>query len=111
MSAPDTRHLTMKNVLPFWGRATLMDSPVDEATRESGLIVPLTAEAGTDVKRGVLLALDEHWDNRNEGYRICDQIHVGMVVYYKGGIKIGDVIVVEMNQIIAYEGDDERHEA
>lgn len=103
MSTPGT--LTMKNVLPFWGRATLMESAVDEAQRASGLIVPLGKDAGSDVKRGVLLDIDTHWDEGTGNRLVQDQLHKGMAVYYRGGVRIGDVIVVEMSEILAYESE------
>jgi hypothetical protein len=102
---PEEQTLTMRDVRPFWGRATLMESPVDDAQRPSGLIVPMGKDAGSDVKRGVLLHIDEHWD---ESQLVSDQLKPGMAVFYRGGVSIADVIVVEMNEILAYELEDDR---
>lgn len=87
--------MTEKRLMPFGGRATVMPSPVDEDQHASGLIVP-TNYAG--VRRGVVLDIDD--DGR------LLPIESGAVVYYREGceVKVGDVAVVELRDIVAYEG-------
>lgn len=90
--------LLMKNVKPFYARATVAASPVDEAEHESGLIVPIQYSGADEFKRGVLL--DVHNEPPHLGAELLER---GMVVYYRKGVSIGDVIVVELRDILAYE--------
>lgn len=103
----NTSEIIMRKVKPFWGRATVMASPVDEEQLQSGLILPVKLDETHGVKRGVLVDVDRHWDDATPGRLVSDQIRTGMAVYYRNGIQIGDVIVVEMGDIIAYEEEPE----
>lgn len=98
--------LTMKGILPFWGRATLMESTVDETQTEGGLIVPIAFDGDDGLKRGVVLAVDNPWDEGTTYHRAVAEIEVGTVVYYRGGTRIRGVIVVDMNEIVAFEAGD-----
>lgn len=101
MDAAD--QLTMRELHPFWARATIAETPVEEATRESGLIVPIKSEQGR-FQRGVLLEIDLVWDENTPGHLIADQLGAGTVVYFQKGVKIGDVWVVDIQDILAFEG-------
>lgn len=94
--------LTMKHVRPFWGRVTVLESLVDEATRDSGLIVPLVHDSDDGVKRGVVADVDDDWDDPGRK-RACERLPPGTAVYYRGGIRIGDVIILEIGEILAVE--------
>jgi co-chaperonin GroES (HSP10) len=94
---------TMKKIKPWWGRLTVMESPVDEEQRDSGIIVPLKHEESAPFKRGVLLDIDDFW--RTDGKQVADIIEVGTVVYYLNGILIGDVTIVDPGDILAYESE------
>jgi hypothetical protein len=84
---------------PFWGRIIVAPSPVDEAQHKSGLIVPTHYEGDDDVKRGIVLAAD--LDD------LDDELPPGTVVYYVGGIRVLDLIVLDRQEVLAYhEGDD-----
>lgn len=82
--------------MPFWGRAVVLPSPVDEDQTASGLIVPHTFDGREDYKRGVIVALER--DNPNAG-----ALEVGLVVYYRRGWTIRDQVVVDLADILAYE--------
>jgi hypothetical protein len=101
MDAAD--ELTMRELHPFWARATIAETPVEEATRESGLIVPIKSEQGR-FQRGVLLEINEAWDEGTPGRAIVDTLKRGTVVFFQKGVKIGDVWVVDIQDILAFEG-------
>lgn len=85
----------MKHLRPFWRRVTVLPSPVDEAHRNSGMIVPITVENG--YKRGVVVDINENW----AGYGI----QTGTVIYYfdGNGVQVGDLTVVDLEDVIAFE--------
>lgn len=87
----------MKNVRPFYGRATVQESQVEEEQLASGLVVPFKSD-GSPFKRGVVLEVSH--DPPHLG---ADSLEAGMVVYYRHGVKIGDVTVVELSDVLAYE--------
>lgn len=94
-----TGELTMKSLRPFWsllpGRVTVIASSATEEQRESGLVVPITHDGDDGAKRGVVLDVTE------EG----TPIEAGSVIFYRRGIKIGDVVVVDLVDVLAYEAD------
>lgn len=92
-----------KLVRPFCGhgRATVQESPVDEAQRDSGLVVPLSFDGDDGVKRGVLLNVAP-----DPGTYAGDPLPRGTVVWYRGGVRIQDVVVVDLANILAYEADE-----
>lgn len=94
--------ITMRNVRPFWGRVTVLESPVDEEQRESGLIVPIQDARGDTCKRGIIREIDGSWDDPR-GRAMAELIGPGTPVYYRGGEKIGDLIILELQDILAYE--------
>lgn len=91
--------MTMKRVVPFWGRISVIESPVDEAERESGLIVPVKFEGDDGVKRGVIVDTDPLGD-ANEWW---ERLTPGTVVYYRGGIRLGDLVLIGIDDILALE--------
>jgi hypothetical protein len=102
----DTREKVGTRIRPFWGRATLIESPVDEDQLESGLIVPHHHDDDDDVRRGVIIDIDYSWDESNPQARCAiEQIRTGYVVYFRNGVRVRDVIVVEIADILAYEAD------
>lgn len=95
--------LTMKQLRPFWGRVTVMESPVDEEQRQSGLVVPIAFDGDDGMKRGVVL--DVHAKGPGLLEDAAEILTSGTVVYYRGGVRIGDVVVVELGDVVAYEAD------
>lgn len=95
----------MKRLVPFWARISLIESPVEEAERDSGLIVPTKFDGDDGVKRGVVVDYDrlgaphatEWWET----------LRPGLVVYYRGGTRIGDLILIEISDILAYEDEEQ----
>lgn len=89
----------MKELRPFFARATVSPTPVDSSETESGIVVPLNFSGRSDdYERGVLLHV------ANEPPQLgAELLEPGMVVYYRGGTRIQDVVVVELCNIIAYE--------
>lgn len=95
----------MDKLRPFWGRVMLVESHVDEEQLKSGLIVPIS-DITSDLSRGVVQHIDKVWHeatSASESSALADALVPGTVVYYRNGWKIGDVIVVEMSDIIAIE--------
>lgn len=96
-----------RQLRPFWGRVTVIESAVDEEERESGLIVPL---AGLDekVRRGVVLHIDQTYhDTEGHWNAYARQINSGTVVYFKDGHRILDTWVVDISDVLAFELDDD----
>jgi hypothetical protein len=85
---------------PFWGRILVLPSSVDEHERASGLIVPNEYEGDDHVRRGVVTHVDR-W--RAEPISSPEDLVPGTVVYYRGGVRVLDAIVLERNEILAYE--------
>lgn len=92
--------MTIANVLPYWGRVTLSESPVDETELGSGLVLPHKHDQDGGVSRGIVLAVDRLRDEPTES---GTDIAPGTVVYYRNGVTILDVVVVERRDILAYE--------
>lgn len=94
----------MKKLRPFYGRVAVMDSPVDEEQRGSGLIVPVKGEG---FQRGVVLEYDSLGEDNAYTTAVIDAgvLVPGTVIFYRSGVRIGDVTVVELSEILAYEAD------
>ncbi len=92
-----TTQPTMHRLRPMYGYATVLESGVDEEQRDSGLIVPVGTEQ-TVLRRGVILHVSD------AGGDYSDKLPAGTVVYYRGGIRIADVVLVDIaDEIVAYE--------
>lgn len=94
--------LTLKDIRPFWGRVAVVESPVDEAQRESGLLVPMKHDGHQTFRRGVVVHVDGEWSDPDRT-NSANQLPPGTVVYFTGGHLIVDVYIVDMNEILAYE--------
>lgn len=103
--------VAQRQLRPFWGRVTVLESPVDEEERESGLIVPLLAVQGEKVDpvhRGVVLHIDQTYhDTEGHWNAYARQINSGTVVYFKDGRRILDTWVVDIADVLAFELDDD----
>jgi hypothetical protein len=104
MTVAAKAEVMMNQLRPFWQTVTVIESGVDEEERPSGLIVPVSVvqdkhETGK-VRRGVVLhtANFDHTDTS-----AAEILHAGTVIYFTGGYAIGDIIVVSLNEILAYE--------
>lgn len=97
-----------KQIRPFWGRVSVVESPVDESERASGLIVPHSFDGDDSVKRGVVIAIDLVWDENTPGRAMADVLVPGTPVYFQdgAGIRIRDVLILEINHILAFEADE-----
>lgn len=100
----------MHRIRPHWGYVTVLESAVDEEQRDSGLIVPLVADRGAHVTRGVVL----HCSNRTEYGTplIHDDLDAavlapGTVVYFTAFHRVLDVLIVRRQDVVAYMTDDE----
>jgi hypothetical protein len=102
VGAADT-HQDTHRLRPFWGRVLVLESPVDESERPSGLIVPMGEAGSTQVKRGVVLHIDP-W--HGEPIPSAEEILPGTVVYYIDGVQVLDGVILERSQIYAYEVND-----
>lgn len=100
--------MTAKQIRPFWGRVAIMESPVDETERPSGLIVPMRHEGQTDpLTRGVVLRVDQGYhDKGGEWADYVQLIDQGTVVYFRNGVKLEDIWIVDVSDILAYESDE-----
>lgn len=96
-----SEEIMMKKVKPFWGRVTVIESDVEEQEHH-GIIVPVKSD---DFFRAVVVDFDIHHMESDTRDRVEEQIEVGTVVFVKGdkGTKIGDLLVVEWPDILAYE--------
>jgi hypothetical protein len=94
---------TMVGLRPFWGRVTVLPSPVDEIQRDSGVIVPITGawddEGTRPFERGIVLHVAAC------GVPAEAALPEGSVVYYESGDRIGDVVVVKFQDIVAFMED------
>lgn len=88
---------------PFFGRVMVMPSPVDEAQRESGLVIPMAYEGDDGIKRGVVAGIDDAFDEAYAEYSFHEIIPIGTVVYYTGGITIQGYVFLGGKEIIALE--------
>lgn len=87
-------------VQPFWGRVAVAPSPVDEEQNASGLIVPHRYDGDDGVKRGVVVAVDAL---RVEQTESVEDLLPGTVVWYRNGVKVRDVDIVDRCDVLAYE--------
>lgn len=84
-------------VRPFCNAVAVIESPVDEEQRDSGIIIPLPGDERHHVRRGVIT----HLGSCNcEDWKLLEE---GTVIYYVRGIKINDVMIVDHDDIVAYE--------
>lgn len=86
-----------KHLKPYYARITVLPTPVDEVQHENGLILPIDLTAG--VERGVVEATSESHDESPWGFP------PGTIVYYflHDAVQIGEVQVVKLEDVIAYE--------
>jgi len=88
--------VSTKTIKPFCNSITVIESPVEEEER-SGIIIPTNYEGKLDVQRGIVIDVGqcpcESWK----------ELERGAVVYYRGCTKINSVIIIDHDQIIAYE--------
>lgn len=85
----------------FCNSVTVLPSPVDENETASGIIVPLDYEGNAKIERGVIISKGEcHCE-------MWDRLRPGLVIFYKKGTQIRDVVVVFHDDIVAYEEEDE----
>lgn len=92
--------MILKKLRPYYGRISVLESPVDEEQRDSGLIVHIDTDHG--IKRGVVANVDRVEGDPSEEY-MRERIVEGTVVYYLGGVKISDLTFITSSEIIAYE--------
>lgn len=98
-----------RDVRPYWGRVTVVESPLDEEETAGGLIVPRSAlaSAGDDpqARRGIVKAVSGDLYEEGSQWRVeADRLAPGMVVYFRYATRIqGDVLTVEFNDILAVE--------
>jgi co-chaperonin GroES (HSP10) len=91
-----------KQIKPFWGRVSLIESPVEETVVHSGIVVPSKFEGDDGIKRGIVVGIDLAGDLL--GGPALAELEIGTVVFYRGGVKLpGGVIIVEARDIYAYE--------
>lgn len=98
-----------RDVRPFWGRVTIVESPVDQEQTPSGLIVPLGMDSGEKsdpvARRGIVKALEPHvFDEGTSSRDEADLLTPGTVVYFRRATRlVGDVLIVEFSDILAFE--------
>lgn len=98
-------------ILPFWGRVTIVESPIDEEETTSGLVIPRSALAsgapddGPVARRGIVQSVEFDIYHEGEPARIAaEKLTPGMVVYFRKPTRIGaDLLAVEFNDVLAYE--------
>jgi len=81
---------------------TVLPSPVEEAVRDSGIIVPFSVEGDRDpIHRGIIIDI---------GASPCEswgELQPGMVVYFTRSTRVADVEIVFHDHILAYEESDD----
>lgn len=87
---------TETRVRPFFGRVAVLESPVDEHQKASGLILPWN-EDDEHLRRGVIVATEE----RGDGY--SDVLQPGTVIWYSHGKRVLDVTMVDYENVYGYE--------
>jgi hypothetical protein len=101
-----SQKIIMERVRPFWGRIAVIDSPVDETELASGLIVPVELD-DSPLHRAVVIHHDKHYKEHAEaGYPTTELIPEGTVIYYTSGLRVGDVTIVDADDIWAFEESD-----
>lgn len=88
------------SVRPFWGRVAVAPSPVDETQRPSGIVVPDKFDGDSGVERGVVVCVDPL---RVEDVESIEELTPGTPVWYRNGVRIRDVVIVDRRDILAYE--------
>ena len=88
-------------VHPFWGRVSVIESPVDETQQPSGLILPWAADE-KHLLRGVVTGNDPTYDS-DDSYRYSDVLKPGVIVWYTHGVRVRDVVIVNASDIYAFE--------
>ena len=83
------------------GRILVSPSPVDEAERPSGLVVPVSYSGDDGIERGVIVHVDE------SSIGIWHGLSAGVVVYYRGGNRLAGHVVLDPQDIYAYEEPEE----
>lgn len=99
-----TDTIMMGKLRPYWGRVMLIESHVTEETRTSGIVVPVT-DSDSTLQRGVVQHVDMVWHEDAPTRGLAELLLPGTVVYYRNGWKIGDVIFVDTDDIVAFEAD------
>lgn len=89
-------------VHPWVGKCSVFESPVDttEEERDSGLIVKHEQQGWSELKRGIIVEISEGSQFLAPG---IDALSAQDVIYYQHGFKIGEMIIVSLGDIIAYE--------
>lgn len=94
-----------RRVRPFWGRVSVMPSPVDEEELPSGLVLPLRHEGGKELVRGVVERVDENWSHPDM-QAAADQLKPGTVVYYQESDelpRIRGLVILKVSDVFAVE--------
>jgi len=87
---------TQSTIKPFCNSVTVIESPVEEQVH-SGIVVPVNFDGKQDIRRAVVV---------NTAPCHCEvwaELRTGTVIYYRNGVQIGDVTVVNHDDIVAYE--------
>lgn len=89
-------------VHPWVGKCSVIESEVDvyEEETPSGIIVQHEPEGWTVLRRGIIIEIAEGSTLMAPG---IDALNPQDVIYYRSGHKIGEVIIVELGDIVAYE--------
>ena len=98
----ETVETPTERLRPFWGRIMVIPSDLDEVRRASGLIHPYLGDH-TPVKRGVVAHVDKA---RIEQTESIEELVPGVVVYYIGGLEVCDAIMLNRQEIVAFEVDE-----
>lgn len=91
----------MTTVRPAPFRITVVESAVDhtEEERPSGLIIKQEERRQVNVKRGIVMEVGP----QSEGWPDDWEVTKGDIVYYQLFLTIGDVHIVRMGDIVAWE--------
>jgi hypothetical protein len=81
------------------GRILVSPSPVDQAELPSGLVVPVAYDGDDGLLRGVIIHVDETG-------LLGLTLATGVVVYYRGGIRLAGHVLLDPQDIYAYEEPD-----
>lgn len=88
-------------VHPWIGMCSVIESPVDteEEERPSGLLVRHERQGYTELKRGIIVEIA----SGSEQIPGVDALAEQDIIYYHSGFKLGEVQIVRLGDIIAYE--------
>lgn len=99
-----------ERAVPFWGRITVVESPLDEEETKSGIVVPAGALAGEPddgepARRGIVQAMDAEIFREGTPERTCaEKLAVGNVVYFRNPVRLrGDLLSVGLQDVLAVE--------